>query len=307
MSIEALRWALEEGEARGLEPTQRHILLVLGNRADERGYLWPSIAWICQRTGLSRRTVQAHMSAMEAAGILRRDQRPDGVGGRTSDGMWLGVQQPGLPLPDPRAEFALGGAPAAPPPAQNLRPPRAAAAPYTQDHKQEVGGGRGVKKPTPQTPTAECFEAYQQGIRQLYKAEYPPSARANGILSQMVGRLGGPQAVAVVRYFLSSKRPYYVTRQHALEVLAKDATELYLEMQRNSLSGEGKLPTKSTAYLVLTGGKELMLDDYPVGDHLSIARRVRADYANMIAAKKATSIAVRVGAERRTFTIQEAA
>ena len=36
------------------------------------------------------------------------------------------------------------------------------------------------------------------------------------------------------------------------------------------------------------------------------ARRVRTDYARMIDAKKATSIAVRVGAERRTFTIQEA-
>ena len=143
MSIEALRWALQIGEERNLNPTMRHVLLILGNRADEQGYLYPSVAWICARTGLSRRTVQIQLKAIGDAGLLQRDTRQNDAGVRTSDGLQLTIDQPGL-FP------ALGGAESAPPRAADARGGRnprhgggAAAAPYTQDIKQDQKKARG--------------------------------------------------------------------------------------------------------------------------------------------------------------------
>ena len=143
MSIEALRWALQIGEEQNLEPTMRHVLLILGNRADELGYLYPSIAWICARTGLSRRTVQTQLKAIGQAGLLRRDIRQNDAGVRTSDAYQLTINQAGL-FTD------MGGANIAPPRAAAARGGRssctgggAAAAPYTQDIKQEEKKERG--------------------------------------------------------------------------------------------------------------------------------------------------------------------
>lgn len=96
MSIEALRWALDKGMEAELEPTMRYVLLILGNRADEQGYLYPSISWIEQRTGLSRRTVQRHLQALEEKGLLTRQFREKDGGQRTSDALQLPLDQPGL-------------------------------------------------------------------------------------------------------------------------------------------------------------------------------------------------------------------
>lgn len=143
MSIEALRWALMIGEERNLDPTTRHVLLILGNRADEQGYLYPSVAWICARTGLSRRTVQVQLKIIGEAGLMQRDMRQNDSGVRTSDGLQLTIDQPGLftgnggaEFAPPRAATARGG--------RNLRHGGGAAtAPYTQDIKQEEKKARG--------------------------------------------------------------------------------------------------------------------------------------------------------------------
>lgn len=302
MSIEALRWALEEGEARELDPPQRHILLVLGNRADEKGYLYPSISWICQRTGMARRTVQMHLKALEELGSVRRDSRPDGRGGRTSDAIWLGLKQPGLPLPDPRADFALGGAGSARGPVQDMHPPRAPRAPKKQEEKKELKTPSGQAAPT---PAALCTQAYRQGIKDRYQAEYPPSAKLNGIMAAIVRELGADPALQVVRAYLASSEKWYVARRHALEFLRRDAAEIWVGLQQKA-GTPGRAAEIATAYLDYPDGRPLNpLHHYPVEDPEAIARKVVRDYGKRLPGWGARNILVEIGQKRSSFSIAE--
>jgi len=184
MSIEALRWALQIGEEKNLQPTMRHVLLILGNRADEQGYLYPSVAWICARTGLSRRTVQIQLKAISDAGLLQRDTRQNDSGVRTSDGLQLTINQPGLFM-------EMGGAESAPPRAAAARGGRnlrhgggAAAAPYTQDIKQEEKKVRGQAAfPLPDWMPKEAWDGWME-VRMAKKV--PNTERA---LKIAVGKL----------------------------------------------------------------------------------------------------------------------
>lgn len=160
--------------------------------------------------------------------------------------------------------------------------------------------------PAEASPVAALFKQYQQAIKDAYNGEYPPSATANGIISKLVKLVGREPAARLIDYYLATKKPYYVTRKHALEILAKDATELWLELQAKSGTPEGAAPPKQArTYLVLEGGKEARLDDYPAADHLTIAKKVAHDYGRMIHAKQARSVAVLLGAERRIYDIDE--
>jgi hypothetical protein len=184
MSIEALRWALQIGEEKNLAPTVRHVLLILGNRADEQGYLYPSVAWICARTGLSRRSVQVQLKAISEAGLLQRDTRQNDSGVRTSDSFQLTINQPGL-----FTEF--GGADSAPPRARAARGGRssctgggAPGAPYTQDIKQEEKKARRQAAfPLPDWMPTEAWTAW---LEVRTKKKVPNTTRA---LQIAVGKL----------------------------------------------------------------------------------------------------------------------
>ncbi|MFC3060037.1 helix-turn-helix domain-containing protein [Paenirhodobacter populi] len=54
-----------------LNPTERLILLALADHADDEGRCYPSINRLCQRTGLSCRTVQVNIRRMQADGYIR--------------------------------------------------------------------------------------------------------------------------------------------------------------------------------------------------------------------------------------------
>lgn len=304
MSIEALRWALEEGEARELEPGQRHVLLILGNRADERGFCYPSVSWICRRTGMKRRTVQVHMKALEDLGVLRRDERVAEHGGRTSDAIWLGLRQPGLPLPDPRADFALGGAENQQAPAQHPHPPRADPAPNTQDKKKEKKGGAGHGKPS---PVAALFKVYQDGIRRLYGAEYPPSAKANGQLAGVVKTLGAAPAARSLDFYLARQKPYYATRKHALDVFVKDASDLWIEAQQATGGSAARpAPVKAIAYLEhYDGDGPVRMAEYPAGDPLDIAKAFAREYASKVERTSVSCVMIRQGAAERRYKPEE--
>lgn len=303
MSIEALRWALEVGEQRNLEPTTRHILLILGNRADEQGYLYPSITWISRRTGLANSTIREHMKALEQAGIITRHKRHAESGGRTSDDIQLAMEQLGLPLTPP-ADYrrAPSDSRRPPPPPDTGTPPPPAGA-YTQELKQEK------KKPLPKgakapSAVARLWAIYSQGVKAKHNGEPAPSARANGMLSQIVARIGGDPAKAVVEYYLNHRDPWYARQLHDLRWLVRDCEKLWLELQRQT-GGSATLPQKSAVYLVLANDQASWLEDQPVGDPLEIAKRARNNYARMIAMRKAKGIKVRIGDRVSTYTIEE--
>lgn len=134
MSIQALDWAIDLGEQKKLSSTERLILLILGNRADETGYLYPSMRWVCKQSGLSRRAAQINCRRLEALGLFRRETRTTVIGDRTSDGWQLA-----MPVDNSVEIDDMGGAPDAPPAksdvlgAHDVRHPRAPRAPDTED------------------------------------------------------------------------------------------------------------------------------------------------------------------------------
>jgi hypothetical protein len=58
-------------ENRELGPTERLIMLALADHCDDEGRCYPSIARLCQRTGLSERAVQINTRKLVEAGYIR--------------------------------------------------------------------------------------------------------------------------------------------------------------------------------------------------------------------------------------------
>lgn len=69
MSVQAMAWAMDQEQVTA--PTARHVLLVLANYAGEDGRgAFPSVATIMRQTGLTRRTVQNNLAALQEAGAI---------------------------------------------------------------------------------------------------------------------------------------------------------------------------------------------------------------------------------------------
>lgn len=315
MSIEALRWALDVGEEKNLDPTQRHILLILGNIADQQGYLYPSVAYIARVTGQSRRTVQRHCKAMVAAELLARRPRANDAGERTSDSWQLAMRQPGLPLGGQPVDNPRRGGDKLTPPRANVTPPPrhgdtpggVTLTPNTKSYTQEdtTASGRGHAP----TPVARGFKAYADGIKRRYGTDYPPSKRANGMLANVVARVGGEHIEAVVGAYIGSSDPWYGKVRHKLDFLVRDCEQLLMSAQRQA--GGGAPVTKVRVRLVKADDEVARdLGDFPVGDPLSVARDVRGKYARMIDGMRANKVDVKyidvlAGGARNRYAIAE--
>ena len=57
-------------ESKTLGPTERLVMLALADHADDEGRCYPSIARLCERTGLSERAMQVRIKALSAEGYL---------------------------------------------------------------------------------------------------------------------------------------------------------------------------------------------------------------------------------------------
>jgi len=102
VSLEAMRSAWDVPD---LTPPQRLVALCLGDHADRNGRsCFPSLARIAERTGLSRRTIQRAVDALEAVGFVERRLRSAG-----------GV---------PRYHLSAGGVSVTPPGVSVTPPPR---------------------------------------------------------------------------------------------------------------------------------------------------------------------------------------
>lgn len=67
MSIEAMQWAFQQE----IKPaSMKFVLVSLGDNAQHDGMAWPSLAALCQKTGLDRKTVISALDRLEAAGYL---------------------------------------------------------------------------------------------------------------------------------------------------------------------------------------------------------------------------------------------
>lgn len=297
VSIEALKWALDIGEELDLEPPRRLVLIMLGNSADPAGgHLFPSHKYISRRTGLAYSTVREHIAALQQAKLLIKEPRLRDDGGQTSNQYRLAMRQPGLALDDtPLPESSRGGVVASRAPASQP----AGGAAHSKVLKQEVSIAE-------QSPAAQCAQAYRQGIKARYEADYPGSAKLNGIMAALVRELGADPALQVVRAYMASNDPWYAKKTHALEYLKRDAAQIWVTLQQRSGTAE-RPPEKAQALLGYPDGRENRLQDYPAGDPEQIARRVLRDYASRIPVWKPKNVIVQLGAKRYPFSIEELA
>jgi len=309
MSVPATNWAW----LLDLPPEPKFTMVALADRADEEGICWPSVRWLVKKTGFSERTVRGHLAKFREDRLLESVTRSRDDGGQSSNEYRLALKQPGLPLESarstPGAVNAGGAAAVAPTPAANAGGPTqqmqgapAAAAPHDLevDSSFELKAGPGRAAPG---PVAACFQAYRQGIKQSYGGDYPPSRRANGLLSHVVDRLGGAAALKVVGYYLQHRKPYYAQRKHALEILVQDCTELWLELQ--AAAGPGALASTASAHFELSDGRMKHMDDFPVGAPIDVARSCARKYASRIDTWGVRNIVVRIGGQQSRFTPQE--
>jgi biotin operon repressor len=76
MSFQAMAWAVSHK----LPSKEKFVLVMMANYADEDGKCWPSLNRLADDTSMSRSTIQLAIKGLEAAGMLRIEQRSqDGV------------------------------------------------------------------------------------------------------------------------------------------------------------------------------------------------------------------------------------
>lgn len=81
MSVAAMKWAKRQR----VRTTCRIVLNALADRADKEDKCWPSQSLLAAETGLAVRTVRLVLAEMENAGVIVRQHRGNGYGGRASD------------------------------------------------------------------------------------------------------------------------------------------------------------------------------------------------------------------------------
>lgn len=303
MSIAAMTFVWEHSRLRG---TELNLLLAIADFANQDGIAWPGIPTLAKRIRADQRTAQRCLKRIERAGELRieRGAGPSGthlyhvvmatqlqLGARAANLLSGGGDLPPGTLPA-RQPGARGGGVAVPP------------EPTKNHHlKKKEPAGR-ANEPT---PVSLAFQAYKDGIKAKYGADYPPSARTNGMLSQLVARVGAANAVPVIQFYLGSGNPFYGKVKHALKYLVTDCERLLLDLQ--SASGGAPVPPKHAEVYLLKADGEVArrLQDTPVGEPLEIAKAARKGYSMMIAKMFTTPkyLEVRLGAERSRFSIEE--
>lgn len=88
MSNAAITWAV----SLKLPSSQKLVLILLANYADESGYCYPGQEAMAEKTGLSSRTIRRAIQSIEDAGLVRREKRYREDGTRNSDAYFLNVQ-----------------------------------------------------------------------------------------------------------------------------------------------------------------------------------------------------------------------
>lgn len=99
MSYEAMTWAVKIIEQNKAWKTPiRFVLLIMANRADEDGALYPSVRWIIERTALGESTIRDATRELQRLGLLIKEPRQREQGGQTSNEYRLAMSQFALRL-----------------------------------------------------------------------------------------------------------------------------------------------------------------------------------------------------------------
>lgn len=159
--------------------------------------------------------------------------------------------------------------------------------------------------------TALAFKAYAHGIQERYGAAYPPSAKANGQLANVVARVGADNALALVQYYLACPNQFYPKTRHSLDYLVRDCERLFIDMQAAAgkpppdENGNPPKPAWAEVVLIDAAEKEVFHSTGKTGDPDRIAGYCTQKFASEIRRKKATHLVVRQGGEEKRYSIAE--
>jgi len=90
MSVQAITWAIEQDVG---VPAQKLILICLANYADKTGVCWPGQKALAEDASMTERSVRTHIKALEAAGLISRQERRRADQTRTSDQYTLNINR----------------------------------------------------------------------------------------------------------------------------------------------------------------------------------------------------------------------
>ncbi|MGV8988187.1 MAG: helix-turn-helix domain-containing protein [Cypionkella sp.] len=96
MSVQAITWALDYPAG---SVTEKVILLVLANYANEYGISWPSQKTLADQSACTDRTVRTILSRLEGQGVVQRVTRRRDNGSRRSDIILLSAFEGRKPAP----------------------------------------------------------------------------------------------------------------------------------------------------------------------------------------------------------------
>ncbi len=109
MSISILNRIFEDATTTG---SQRLVLLVLADVADDNGYCWPGVDWIAKRANITSRQARTILRALESAGHLITSPT-NGGRGRTNQYIIATGEKPGSPASiNPEVQREKPGSPA---------------------------------------------------------------------------------------------------------------------------------------------------------------------------------------------------
>jgi hypothetical protein len=90
------------------------------------------------------------------------------------------------------------------------------------------------KPPGEKTPTAQIWNSYSDAYLERYKNRPPTSSQGYGIAKQILQRVGVEDGKAVVRFYLTHNKRYYVEKVHMLKPCLADVEGLVQQMKSNT-------------------------------------------------------------------------
>jgi hypothetical protein len=280
------------------------VALKLADHASHDGSrIWPAISTIADQTNQSERTVQRQIQAMLKRGWLIEVKKGGGGPGKTTIYRIPAgeIQRQAVGMGDKMSPIQLRVTPEVG--KGDIHDKKGDIAMSPEPSVEAINrepAGRAAP-----SPVSLAFASYSAGIKAKYGADYPPSAKANGQLANVVSRVGAESVVPVIEYYLGSANTFYAKVKHSLDYLVRDCERIYLDLQQAS-GGSAKPATHADVYLVKDdSAKPRRLQDYPVGDPKLIASQAVKDYGGMIQKTSPRYVDVILAGARSRFSIEE--
>jgi hypothetical protein len=216
------------------------MLLAIADFADDQGYAHPGIETLAEKSRMSERNTRYVLATLVASGELELSR---GTGPRGCNEYQIKLSQ-NLELFAPRGATASGeakisGGARARTQGVQKQPQRGATAiapePLTVIKPSVVAQAASQPVDNPlsgQKATTEAWNAYCEMMFGTYQVEPPRNAKSMGQLSNLIGRVGRDDAVALIRFYFTQKNNFYSTVKHSLDVLLKDSNKLLITMKQ---------------------------------------------------------------------------